>query len=332
MMDYIKERKAIFFLQAGLFLFTNLYFGYICGTNVYVMDLLYFDVIYLLAAGFWMKNDYEKWKQLGEIIDREGPETEKERKELMGNQLFLFFQKKQQEKEEEISALHDEIREQTDYMTRWVHETKLPLSALKLMNERNLDSELREEMQEQLERLGQLLNRIVMNGKLISPQYDMKFEKILLQDVVTESMKNQSYFLIKEHFQIEMELEELFVYSDKRWLVYLLDQLIGNSIKYKKEEPALFFGGKKLSEEEILFWMEDRGIGIDPEEIPYIFDKGYVGTNLRKGDYRSTGMGLYFVQKIARFLNIEIRVESKRGEGTRFEMYFQKNTDYFMMD
>lgn len=177
MMDYIKERKTVLFQQAGLFIFINLYFGYICGTNVYVMDLLYFDVIYLLAAGFWMKNDYEKWKRLGEIVEREGTEAEKEQKELMGNQLFLFFQKRQQEKEEEVSALQDEIREQTDYMTRWVHETKLPLSALKLMNERNSDEELKEEMQEQLERLGQLLNRIVMNGKLSSPQYDTKFER-----------------------------------------------------------------------------------------------------------------------------------------------------------
>ena len=63
-----------------------------------------------------------------------------------------------------------------------------------------------------------------------------------------------------------------------------------------------------------------------------MFDKGYVGSNLRKGDYRSTGMGLYFVKKIARLLRIEIRVESERGEGTRFELYFQGNTDYFIMD
>lgn len=332
MMDYIKERKALLFLQAGLFLFINVYFGFICGTNVYVMDLLYFDIIYVLAAVFWGKNDYERWKRLGEIMERSGEEEETEQRELMGNRLFAFFQKRQQEKEEEISILQDEIREQTEYMTRWVHETKLPLSALKLMNERNPDSELKEEMQEQLERLGQLLNRIVMNGKLSSPQYDSRFEKLMLKDAVTESMKNQSYFLIKEHFQIEMELEGLFVYSDRRWLVYLLDQLIGNSIKYRREEPALFFGGKKLSGEEVVFWVEDKGIGIDREELPYLFDKGYVGSNLRKGDYRSTGMGLYFVKKIARLLHIEIRVESERGEGTRFELYFQGNTDYFIMD
>ncbi|MCM1159877.1 MAG: sensor histidine kinase [Roseburia sp.] len=332
MMDYIKERRAVLFWQAGFLAFINVYFGYICGTNVYVMDLLYFDLLCLLAAGFWAKNDYDKWKRLGKVIEGEELEAERERKELMGNQLFAFFERSWQKKEEEIAALQDEIREQTDYMTKWVHETKLPLSALKLMNERNPDSKLKEEMQEQLERLGQLLNRIVMNGKLSSPQYDTKFEKLMLKDVVKESMKNYSYFLIKEHFRIEMELKGLFVYSDRRWLVYLLDQLIGNSIKYKKEEPALLFGGKKLSQEETLFWIEDKGIGIDREEIPYIFDKGYVGSNLRKGDYRSTGMGLYFVKKIASFLNIDLRVESKRGEGTRFELYFHGNTDYFLMD
>lgn len=332
MKEYIKEKKLLFLFVMGVLAFVNLYFGVICGTNVYTADLLYMDMLYILAAGLYIGRDYKIWKQIGKISKQKQLTEEKELKKLLGNQTYSLWEKEQQQLEKEISDLHEEVQELTDYMTKWVHETKLPLASLKLMNERNQDEKLKEEMQDCIERLGQLLNRMVMNGKLCSPQYDIKFERTTLWEAVRESMKNQSYFLIKEHFHIETELENMIVYSDRRWLVYLLDQLIGNSIKYRKEEPKLFFGAKKLSEEEILFWMEDNGIGIEESDISYIFDKGYVGSNLRNGDYRSTGMGLYFAGKIAKHLGIEMRVQSKPGEGTRFELLFRGNTDYLILD
>ena len=78
----------------------------------------------------------------------------------------------------------------------------------------------------------------------------------------------------------------------------MLDQFITNSIKYKQTEPNLTFYIRE-DHDGLELIVEDNGIGIAPEDAPYIFDRGFIGHNLRDGDYRSTGMGLYFVKEIA---------------------------------
>ena len=93
--------------------------------------------------------------------------------------------------------------------------------------------------------------------------------------------------------QIEMHLKDEAVYSDRRWLVYMLDQIIGNAVKYRGENPTLTFGADISSACGTEFWVEDNGTGIAQAELPYIFDKGYIGSCQRNGGYRSTGMGLY---------------------------------------
>ena len=165
--------------------------------------------------------------------------------------------------------------------------------------ERNPDSELQEEMQGCLERIQQLLNTMMMSSKLKNMENDVRYERVYLEEAVNEALKNQSYFLIREHFQIEKKLEGAVVYSDRRWLVYMLDQLIGNAVKYRTKQPALTFEARCISADEVELTVKDNGIGIAEGEIPYIFDRGYIGSNLRNGDYRSTGMGLSLIHILA---------------------------------
>ena len=238
----------------------------------------------------------------------------------------------EKENAEDISALQEEREGLTDYITRWAHEVKLPLSALGLMNERNPDSELQEEMQGCLERIQQLLNTMMMSSKLKNMENDVRYERVYLEEAVNEALKNQSYFLIREHFQIEKKLEGAVVYSDRRWLVYMLDQLIGNAVKYRTKQPALTFEARCISADEVELTVKDNGIGIAEGEIPYIFDRGYIGSNLRNGDYRSTGMGLYFVKETAEHLGIRLQVYSRPEKGTRFTLHFSNNTAFFNMN
>ena len=99
---------------------------------------------------------------------------------------------------------------------------------------------------------------------------------------------------------------------------------------YCQESPCLIF--KIIENEAITLVVEDNGIGISKEDMPYIFDRGFVGSNLRDGDYRSTGMGLYFVKDIAKKLNIEVQVDQNFHMGTRFFIKFKDNRDYFFLD
>ena len=142
---------------------------------------------------------------------------------------------------------------------------------------------------------------------------------------------NQAYFLIRHNFEIKEEIGDVQVYTDQRWLVYLLDQLIQNAVKYRGEDPVLRFSAGMEKEDSVLFTVEDNGLGIAREDLPYIFQKGYVGKNHRKGDYRSTGMGLYFVKEIRDLLHLDIRAYSEPGKGSRFELRFQDLSEHLFL-
>ena len=126
-----------------------------------------------------------------------------------------------------------------------------------------------------------------------------------------------------------MDVGEAQVYTDASWMVYVLDQLIGNAIKYKRrpeegepEETGRLSIWTEGEQEETKLFVEDNGEGIRKTDIRRIFEKGYTGSNYHNGKYKSTGMGLYMVSQIVQKLGHEIRVESKYGEYTRFFVDF----------
>ena len=332
MKDYLKEKLRDILAGVIVLVVINLYFGVLCADSVYIADLLYLDGILLAAGLFYLALGYRRWKQITRILDDEIHKNREEAGRLLGSKVAEVLCRMEQENAEDISILLEERDGLTDYITRWAHEVKLPLSALGLMNERNPDGELQEEMQGCLERIQQLLNTMMMSSKLKNMENDVRYEKVCLEEAVNEALKNQSYFLIRERVQIEKKLGGVSVYSDRRWLVYMLDQLIGNAVKYRTEQPVLTFEAKCISADEVLLTVKDNGIGIEEGEIPYVFDRGYIGSNLRNGDYRSTGMGLYFVKETAGHLGIRLEVYSSQGEGTRFELRFFNNTVFFNMD
>jgi signal transduction histidine kinase len=328
MKAYVKEKRSGLLFGGCNILFINLYFGLICVSPIYTADLLYLDAVILTSGALYLLIDYRRWKQIPKIMEEETQKNQGKMELLLGRQTAEIFLHLKTEQEEEITKLLDERDGLTDYITRWVHEVKLPLSALGLMNERNPDCVLQHEMQDCLERMGQLLHTMLISCKLKNMENDVKFEKISLENAVNEALKNQSFFLIREHFQLKKELENIWVYSDRRWLVYILDQLTANAVKYRREEPALKFCAFQVSLDETVLIIQDNGIGIDAEELAYIFDRGYIGSNLRNGDYRSTGMGLYFVRQIAEKLGIRIQVSSITGTETQFSLHFFNNASY----
>lgn len=331
MSAYWREKRRPILVGSGGLIFINFYFGILCKSSVNLHDLMYLDFLLVVAGVFLVVMHYRKWKRLNDLCKNgnfmdENPELE----ELLEPHFYQMLMQQQRQWKEERQQLQGEISELTDYITRWAHEVKLPLASLRLMNERNPDEDLQNDMQGRLEHMQQLLNTMLMSSKLKTLENDCKYEKVILKEAVQESLRNQSYFLIREQFQIEMELGDVSVYTDKRWLVYIIDQLIGNAVKYRRESPKLAFGVRQEEAGKVFFWIEDSGIGIPEEELPFLFDRGFIGSNLRGGDYRSTGMGLYFVKKIADRLQVGVETASEEGNYTRFTFCFQNNASYLI--
>lgn len=332
MRNYLKDRHREFGLTVGLWLFLNVYLGFICSSRLYTPDLVYLNLLFGIAAVIVVIRDYRRWKKLACGLNDQAALTEQEEKEILGSAVSNYVRRQREEQEKEWMDSAKQLSDLSDYIARWTHEAKLPLASLRLMNDRNEDEELRNEMQECIARLESLIQTVMVGSKLQRPENDVRYERISLEEAVKKTIQNQSYYLIHENFQISMELGGLRVYSDRRWLVYLLDQLVGNAVKYRSEDPCLSFRAARLDDGSTELTVEDNGIGILKEELPYIFQQGYVGKHLRRGDCRSTGMGLYFAKKIGDMMAISIRAESEPGQGSRFYLYFQNLSDHLLLD
>lgn len=332
MRRYLADRKRIILTAAGLWIFLDLYLGVICSSRLYGQDIVYLNVLLGAVVGVTALSDYGRWRRIDRCLRGEGVLSQAEEQNLFGAIIGEYLCSERARLEQSRKNNKKELEELSDYIAGWTHEAKLPLASLYLMNDRNSDQVLKREMQDCIARLETLIQNVMVESKLQRPENDVRYEKIFLESAVKKSIQNQSYYLIHENFQITLDLQNICVYTDQRWLVYLLDQLAANAVKYRGKDPALCFQAVRLEDGSVELSVEDNGIGICQEEIPWIFQKGYVGKNLRKGDYRSTGMGLYFVKKIADMMQISVSVSSKQGEGSRFILHFQNLSDHFLLE
>lgn len=327
-MSYFKRRGRQYFLSGVVFLSFNLYFILLIQERrrEYLWYLDFLILLFLLVfAGidicFFRQKEKKKQRLLfqEDVIYRQMGDFEN--REIAEHDVRIL--------EAQLKEKFQENCELQDYAARWCHEFKIPLAAGLLMVERLEDASERQALREQLERMNGQVRSMMAGCRLQGALADFQIRRTDLRECVKRSVKNNQFFLIQKGIALSMQVEELSVYTDPEWLVYILDQLIDNAVKYTKKDPErqlrLWTEGR---EEKVSLWIEDNGEGIKDSDIRRIFEKGYTGSNYHNGKYKSTGMGLYMVSKIIRGLGHEIQAESEYGVYTRFRITFTGN-DYF---
>ena len=141
-------------------------------------------------------------------------------------------------------------------------------------------------------------------------------------DVVHSAIADNKYLLRQSHMTIMIDTIESRVYTDDKWVRFILNQIISNAIKYRTEQPSLHFSTQKTTDRVILS-IHDNGIGIPPSDLPRIFEKGFTGRNGRSGK-NATGLGLYLCQRLCDKLGIGLAAYSE-GQGTTIALSFQMN-------
>lgn len=230
--------------------------------------------------------------------------------------------------EEQLEERFQENCELQDYVAKWCHELKLPLAAALLLNERIHDTSLRSGIREQLERMKLQITSMLLGCRLQGALFDLQVQRTALGECVRTSIRNNQFFLIQKRFVLTVETGDALVYTDPAWLVYVLDQLISNAVKYAKEEAPVLRIWAEQENGAVKLLVEDHGVGIRDCDLPRIFEKGFTGQNTHNGRYKSTGLGLYMAAKIAGQMGHELTVESEYGSYTRFGIIFREN-DYF---
>ncbi|HBG6119610.1 two-component system sensor histidine kinase [Clostridioides difficile] len=192
----------------------------------------------------------------------------------------------------DIETYKQSLKELDEYIAKWVHEIKIPISSLSIITDRLSSIEDSLDIKNQVAKINFLVNSILYSSRNNTMFEDVFINKFNLEKLIKMSIKNNSFLLIKNN--VEVSLNEL--------------------------------------ENGVVLSIKDFGIGINEEDISRVFDKGFTGKNGRNQLYKSTGMGMYFVKKMIDSLGHEIEVCSENGSYTIFNIYFYDISDYLSLD
>ena len=222
---------------------------------------------------------------------------------------------------ERIGEVQRERKEYKEYIEQWIHEVKTPITAIKLICENNRCSFTRELMAE-LENINRFTEQALYYARSEHTEKDYSVREINLSDVVHGAIADNKYLLRQNNVAVTVEDVEYSIYSDDKWLRFILDQLISNAVKYRADQPVLHFFTVKENDK-IILSVEDNGIGIPQSDLPRIFEKGFTGQNGRT-IHSSTGIGLYLCRRLCDKLGIGISASSER-KGTAISLSFRIN-------
>ncbi|AET67180.1 signal transduction histidine kinase [Desulfosporosinus orientis DSM 765] len=225
---------------------------------------------------------------------------------------------------EEINNYKNIQEEYREYIELWVHEIKTPISSSKLIAQNNRSEPLNSVLDE-LDEIEGYVEQVLYYAKSNAVEKDYIIKEISLEKPVFSALKRNSSMLIRSGISVSAENLNNKVYSDIKWLEFILHQLIINAIKYAKDSAAWIRITSQEEENSCILQVSDNGIGIEQSELPRVFEKGFTGTNGRLRG-KSTGMGLYICQKLSDKLGISIIAESTFEKGTTITLVFPKNS------
>ena len=228
-----------------------------------------------------------------------------------------------------------------DYYSMWVHQIKTPISAMKLLLEAERDelgqlmcdeepqatltelSDNLDSFEDELFRIEEYVSMALQYQRVSSTENDFVLEKVSLDGVIRDTIRKYAKIMIRRHIGINYSGTKKQVYTDEKWLAFILEQILSNAIKYTPQGVVTI----ETAEEKDRFFItiKDTGIGIKAEDLPRVFEKGYTGYN-GHADKKATGIGLYLCRQMADKLGHTIRMESELGKGTKVWIGF--NLDY----
>lgn len=220
---------------------------------------------------------------------------------------------------ETVSGAQAAQKEYREYIEQWVHEIKTPITAAKLICQ-NTDSNTRRKLLMELAQIDAHVERALFYARTENPEKDFIISKTELSAICEEAIQNHKSLLIQNGIRVETQDLDEIVYTDRKWVSFMLGQLLQNAARYHGEKPVITLSGKRLGRH-VQLAVKDNGIGISTHELPRVFDRGFTGRNGRNRG-GSTGMGLYLCKKLADALEIGLEMQSTEGLGTCVTLTF----------
>ncbi|MGZ9585837.1 sensor histidine kinase [Paenibacillus marinisediminis] len=318
---FIVERRSWILFYAIMHLFI-VFVAYIDPT-IPLPSILYLVFLSLLAfIVFLIIRYHAETKFYSSLEEREddldlssiaGAERPFERivEESMTNQIELL----KQDASQHLLTLEQE----KDDLLAWIHEVKTPLTAMRLIIDRLPNEELKSQMTFEWLRIHLLLDQQLHQKRISFIENDLYMENIQLEEIIYSEIKTLQSWCIPKGIGFDINLEIAEVISDTKWLAFIIRQLLTNAVKYSQASDITINSYRR--DDHTILEVTDCGRGIDPKDLPRIFQRGFTSTSVHQ-DTAATGMGLYLAHKAATSLSIRIDVASELGTGSTFTLTF----------
>ncbi|EGT3601586.1 sensor histidine kinase [Clostridium perfringens] len=327
--DFIKERIVFIIINSLILLFTAILLMVLKVDSFAILFIVIINgagiLIYHIFDYLRKKQYYNEIKENMESLDKkyliseiieEGTFTE-------SKLIYEVICKSNKAMNDEIGEFKRGINDYREYIELWVHEIKTPIATCKLLIENN-ESALTESIGEEVCKLENYIDQALFYTRSNTLEKDYIIKEMSLSSCVNKVLNNNADSLIKKRVKISLGDLEKQVYSDSKWIEFILGQIISNSIKYMNKEHKELKIYCNENSKYVILNIEDNGAGISEKDISRVFDKGFTGENGRKFG-KSTGIGLYLCKKLCKKLGLDITLISEEGKFTRVSIIFPIN-------
>ncbi|MDU1411705.1 MAG: ATP-binding protein [Clostridium sp.] len=319
------------------FIFLNILGAVMSATLLSVLSVDFYAIIFIFiitvvcSSLFYIYDFSIKKKYYDEVFDTLEKldkkylisEVIKEPSFLEGKIVYELLRQSDKAMSDEVAKYKISTGEYREYIELWVHEIKTPIAASRLIIDNNRN-EVTESVEEEIEKVENYIEQVLFYSRSNSVEKDYSIRKIFLKDSINSVIRRNANSFIEKNININLgELNE-WVYSDSKWLDFILNQIISNSIKYMEKSNSVLKVYCDNEENDVILRIVDNGIGISEKSLHKVFDKGFTGENGRRFG-KSTGIGLYLCKKLCDKLGLGINIKSIEGQGTEVSILFPKN-------
>ena len=320
---FIRDNISLFLI---ILLTQVIFFGflfYIKGIRfeetVYFSFLVFFVlVLFFLVRFYKMGRVYGKLLLKSELLN--DYLIDEPRSRLEENYNLMIEEMIENKNKTEIMQKQDK-KLQKVMVYRFVHQMKTPVSVLKLILEKHNEEGEYKKIGRNINALEYNLNQMLDVYRLEEFKNDFVSEKVMLKNVCKDCINGLKDYFIASQIYPKLDIDDdIYVYSDSKWLKLIIHQLLTNAIKYSDSGQTVTVRAKK-EEDRIALAVIDEGIGIEKADLRNIFELFYIGKNGRN-NADSSGIGLYIVKRVTEYLGHKTEVESEAGKGTTVRIVF----------
>jgi signal transduction histidine kinase len=324
--DYLKSRSGFLIINGVLFiiLVAILIFLNVGSGLIFLVFILWFTPlnVYIVLEIIKYKHFLDNVTGTIDSLDKKFllPEVIEKPNFLEGEIIYQVLKECNKNMHENVKKYECTQKEYREYIEMWVHEVKTPIASARLIIDNN-ESTVTNKIGYELKKVEDFIEQVLYYSKSNDVSKDYIIREFNLEEAVMETIRKNSRDFINKKIFLDIGSIKGEIFSDIKWVEFILNQVLGNAIKYSKEAKGIIKVYSVSEDNKVTLIIEDNGIGISERDIVRVFEKGFTGDNGRRYG-KSTGMGLYLCKKLCNRLGLGINIESELEVGTKVHLVF----------